>query len=148
MHAAPTFRRYLGALLTSTLANLPLMAGELAVRVGGIATATGEIGCALFTPGSSFPLDSSTARQVWLKADPARVTCRFENVSPGLYAVSISHDVNGNRRVDTNFLGLPQEAWGVSNNVCPTLRAPRFDEAQFRMTESPSTRELFVQVAR
>lgn len=52
----------------------------------------------------------------------------------GRHAVAIGHDLNGNQRVDTNFLGMPKEAWGVSRNPRPALRAPRFDEAAFEVS--------------
>ena len=58
----------------------------------------------------------------------------FKNVTPGIVAVASAHDENDNGKTDTNFLGIPREDWGVSNNARPNLRAPRFDEAQFELT--------------
>lgn len=49
----------------------------------------------------------------------------------GTYAIALTHDLNGNRRTDTDFLGRPTEDWGVSRGARPLLRAPRFDEAAF-----------------
>ncbi|WP_128000823.1 DUF2141 domain-containing protein [Piscinibacter defluvii] len=122
-------------------------ATEVVVRVSGLAGSAGEIGCALFPAGTAFPMDAGGARQVWVKADAAGVACRFADVAPGTWAVSVSHDLNGNRKVDTNFLGMPTEAWGVSNNVRPTLRAPRFDEAAFKVADGQPV-ELEVRVAK
>ena len=117
------------------LASAPAAAaGELLVRVSGIASAAGEIGCSLFPAGAGFPMDHRTARQVWTPADTQGVSCRFADVGEGRWAVAVSHDLNGNRKVDTNLFGLPTEAWGVSNNARPALRAPRFDEAAFKVT--------------
>ncbi len=61
--------------------------------------------------------------------DPFVVT--FDNLEPGTYAVSAYHDANGNNRLDTNFLGIPTERTGASNNPRPAMRAPRFNEAKF-----------------
>jgi uncharacterized protein (DUF2141 family) len=74
------------------------------------------------------------------------VTCRFEALAPGDYAVAVSHDLNGNKKADTNFVGIPTEAWGVSNNVRPGLRAPRFDEARFSVPAEGAT--IAVRIAR
>jgi uncharacterized protein (DUF2141 family) len=112
--------------------------GEVTVRVTNIASSQGEVGCALFPAGSTFPMDASSARQIWQKADAAGITCRFDKVQAGSWAVSVSHDLNGNRKVDTNFLGIPTEAWGVSNNSRPTLRAPKFEEAAFKVASGQS----------
>jgi uncharacterized protein (DUF2141 family) len=122
----------LTAALALTLVTNASWAVDITVKVVGINSAQGQIGCSLFEKSPAFPLDNSNARQLWLPANINGAVCKFEGVAAGLYAVSIGHDLNGNKRVDTNFLGVPKEGWGVSNNVVPTLRPPRFDEAQFQ----------------
>lgn len=57
-------------------------------------------------------MDNASARVRWQAAAAEGVTCRFADVVPGRYAVSVVHDLNNNRRVDTNLIGLPTEAWG------------------------------------
>ena len=113
-------------------------AADIVINVSGISEARGSIGCALFPDGRGFPMDNSGATALWLPTDPKGVSCRYANLPDGTYAVSVSHDLNGNRRTDTNFLGIPTEAWGVSNNARPTMRAPRFDEAAFKVVGGQS----------
>jgi uncharacterized protein (DUF2141 family) len=124
-------------------------AAEVTVRVSGLAPQKGEVGCALFLSSSAtaFPMDNSGARQLWLPADAASVTCRFGEVPDGNYAVSVAHDLNANKKVDTNLFGIPTEAWGVSNNVRPTMRIPRFAEAAFKV-EAGNDVALEVRVAK
>jgi uncharacterized protein (DUF2141 family) len=109
----------------------------LTVTVRGVVGTDGEIGCALFTTADGFPKDTKGARQLWIVPAGARVQCVFTDVVPGTYAVSVVHDRNGNRRVDTGRFGIPTEPWGVSRNVVHTLRAPRMQEAQFDVGASP-----------
>lgn len=122
-------------------------AAELVVRVSGVESSTGEVGCALHADGSEFPTGNARAVQVWLPADPRGIACRFANLKPGFYAVSVSHDLNGNRRADTNFLGIPRESWGVSRNARPSMRAPTFDEAKVEVSAAGVT-TIDVRVAR
>jgi uncharacterized protein (DUF2141 family) len=110
-------------------AALPAAAADLTVAVSGISKDPGEIGCALFASPTGFPMEVEGVTRQYLKADPAGVTCHFQNIAPGRYAIAVAHDRNGNRKPDTNWLGIPTEDWGVSNNIRPSLRAPRFDEA-------------------
>jgi uncharacterized protein (DUF2141 family) len=106
----------------------------IVVRISGIESAEGVVGCGLFARPDAFPMDSDgTLMMQEHRADPDGVTCRFEAVPAGTYAVSASHDRNRNGRTDTNLLGIPKEAWGVSNNVRPRMRAPRFEEAAFEL---------------
>ncbi len=128
--------------------SLSSHAADVVVRVSGIAAPYGEIGCSLYSSSAGFPMDFSSARSEWMKADPGGVACKFERVRPGTYAVAVGHDRNGNRRVDTNFLGLPTEQWGVSRNPRPLLRAPRFDEATFVVPTDDAAVQLDVTVAK
>lgn len=123
-------------------------AAELLVRVNGLGDPLGQVGCSLFAGATGFPMDNSGARIVWLAADAKGVTCRFSDVPIGSYAVSIGHDLNGNKRVDTNFIGVPTEQWGVSNNARPSVRAPRFDEAVFKVPADAREVTLDIKVAR
>jgi len=106
------------------------------------------VGCSLFAGAAGFPMDISTARVQWLPADAKGVTCRFSDVPEGTYAVSIGHDLSGNKLVDTNLFGLPTEQWGVSNNARPRLRAPRFDEAAFKVAADAKEVTIDVKVAK
>ena len=61
-------------------------------------------------------------------------TISLENISPGTYAIAAFLDENGNGKMDTNFLGIPKEKYGFSNNVRPMMRAATFKEASFVVT--------------
>jgi uncharacterized protein (DUF2141 family) len=119
--------------------------GSLTVRVTAPGATTGEIGCALYASAAGFPLDA--ARAAATQVHPARpsVACRFEGLAAGTYAVAVSHDLNGNRKTDRNFVGIPKEAWGVSNGVRPAMRAPRFDEAAVKVNGAT---EIAIEVRR
>ena len=115
----------------------------LRVEVSGFEEG-GEVGCGVYGGPAGFPTEAAAALQTqWQPARGERVVCEFAGLRPGVYAVTASHDTNGNRRVDTNFLGMPTEAWGVSGGVRPRFRAPRFEEA--RLT-TPASGELTVEV--
>ena len=65
----------------------------------------------------------------------SEISVVFENIPPGKYAVSMFLDENGNSKMDTNFMGIPKEQYGFSNNVLPATRAANFKEASFDVTE-------------
>jgi uncharacterized protein (DUF2141 family) len=119
--------RFLLATLLVLLGPGAAHAADLVVKVTGIRSDTGEVGCALYARPDGFPLESGTTGQ-WHPARKDGVECRFPGLKRGVYAVAVVHDTNGNHRTD--LLGIPTEDWGVSNNVHPSLRAPTFDEAQ------------------
>jgi uncharacterized protein (DUF2141 family) len=114
-------------------------AQELIVKVTMVKSTNGEVGCALFNNATGFPNANAAMSAQRQAPGTDSVVCRFTDIKPGPYAVAVSHDLNGNRRTDTNLLGIPTEDWGVSNNVRPNLRAPTFDEARFEVAATGVT---------
>ena len=51
----------------------------------------------------------------------------------GVYAVSFYIDSNNNQKLDYNFLGVPTEQFGFSNNAMGFFGSPSFDQASFRI---------------
>jgi len=58
----------------------------------------------------------------------------FSNVPDGRYAIFVFHDVNGNNKMDRNFLGIPKEGYGASANKLPFAAAPRFTDNSFALS--------------
>lgn len=113
---------------------------SLTVRIDAPGATGGEIGCALYASADGFPLDITRAAAKQAHPAAASVTCRFDGLAPGTYAVAVSHDANRNGKTDRNFVGMPKEAWGVSNGARPSMRAPRFDEAAVKVAGATEIR--------
>ncbi len=47
----------------------------------------------------------------------------------GKYAFTLFHDLNDNEELDTNFIGIPKEPYGFSNNPKATFGPPGFAAA-------------------
>ncbi len=107
-------------------------AAELLITVENIRSASGHIRIAVCTSAAEWPDKSSRDHDQKQPARRGSVTFRYE-LPPGDYAATTYHDENDNGRFDTNFLGLPEEGYGFSNNVRPFLAAPSFDAARFHL---------------
>ncbi len=79
-------------------------------------------------PGAAFPGPSPLVNRD-ISPGASETILSFD-VVPGAYAVAVHHDANSNGKVDANFLGIPREGYGVSNDARPKFRAPRFGEAR------------------
>jgi uncharacterized protein (DUF2141 family) len=51
----------------------------------------------------------------------------------GIYAIALFVDANKNLKIDKNFLGIPKEQFGFSNNAMGKLSAPSFEQAKFKV---------------
>jgi uncharacterized protein (DUF2141 family) len=102
----------------------------LHVRMKGFENTDGEAGVAVWNAARGFPEEIEHAvATTYVTIQDGAAVARFDQLEPGRYAITVYHDKNDNRRFDKNWLGMPKEDWGVSNNVRPRLRAPRFTEA-------------------
>ena len=93
------------------------------------------------------------ADQRWLKTSVyARIldivdhSCSWsiEEVPYGEYGVAVFHDVNGNGKNDSNFIGIPKEPYGFSNNARRKFGPAKWDKARF-VFSSPTT-EIEIEV--
>ncbi len=114
-------------------------AGDVIVSVSG-ANGSGDIACALFANATGFPLHASEAAAKFRAPAHAGQACRFHSVAPGTYAVAASNLAKNLNNVELDYLGRPEQPWGVSNNARPALRAPTFSEAAFKVAEKGETR--------
>ncbi len=55
------------------------------------------------------------------------------NVPEGIYAIALFIDSNKNMKIDKNFLGIPKEQYGFSNNAMGNLSGPSFEQAKFQV---------------
>mgnify|MGYP001573685912 CR=1 FL=1 len=113
--------------------------GVVTVVITGFKNQTGNINIALFNSKAGFPDDgekgfkkSIVPVSEYLKDGKAVI--HFSAVPFGRYAVMVMHDENANRKMDKNFLGIPQEGYCASNNAASFLAPPRFEKASFELS--------------
>jgi uncharacterized protein (DUF2141 family) len=113
----------------------PSQDGLIRVEISRLLNDKGQVLCALFSSPSDFPkkMDKAIAHATSVIAN-GRAACEFTAVAPGTYAVSVIHDENSNGKLDTNFLGIPREGVGASNNPKGHFGPPKFDAAAFRFS--------------
>lgn len=55
----------------------------------------------------------------------------LDDIPNGTYAIACFHDENDNGKLDTNFMGIPNEGTGASNNAKGFMGPPKFADAKF-----------------
>ena len=103
------------------------------VDIAGLRSDQGQMLCALFPPSSGFP--SKIQQAIALTRSPVAnrtAVCEFSGIAPGRYAVSVVHDENNNGKLDINFIGIPKEGVGSSNDAKGRFGPPKFDAAAFQ----------------
>ena len=94
----------------------------------------GNLTVLLFAQADGFPTKFPSAeKSIELSINtPGRVRAVFDGLKPGRYAIAAIHDENENDRLDENFLCIPTEGYGFSNNAVGLFGLPAsFDSASF-----------------
>ena len=60
----------------------------------------------------------------------------LKNLKPGKYAFKYFHDANDDEKLNTNFVGMPKEGFGFSNNAKGTFGIPAFEKMLFEVNKS------------
>ncbi len=105
---------------------------NITVKVNGLSSNEGKVFLAIYDTEEDF-LENTFKGTTSSIADK---TCEvvFENIPKGIYAISIFHDENDNGKMDTNFMGIPKEDYGCSNNASGFMGPPKWKDAKFELT--------------
>lgn len=105
----------------------------LTVNISGFENKRGNVFIAIFDERNknSFPKKIEFAIDKKLvKVTNDIVSISLENLPLGVYAISVFHDENSNKKLDKNAFGIPSEAFGMSGDYT-ALGPPKFDNCKF-----------------
>ncbi len=109
---------------------------NIKVKISKIKNKKGTIYLKLCKYSKHFPKKKNVLKELSISnLDSKIATTTFKNIPKGKYAVTIHHDQNNNKKVGTNFLGIPNEGLGVSNNAKGFMGPPSFKDASFNLNK-------------
>jgi len=117
--------------LSLTLLVSSMMAMDISVEVTDIDKRGGKLYIGLYDKKDDFKDISKTYKNRVVNINSSSIKIVFKNIPKGVYAISVFHDENENGKLDKNFLGIPIEGYGLSNNIRPILRGASFEESKF-----------------
>ena len=116
--------------LITILISHKTFSADLEVSLKAVRNAKGQLRIAVFNDPKEFPRGDEIS-SLNIKAKSGDVTALIKGMKPGKYAIAIHHDENSNKQMDTNFIGLPKEGYGFSNDARVFLGPPNFSAASF-----------------
>jgi uncharacterized protein (DUF2141 family) len=128
---------YLSVLFSVFLINTKTGSYSLTIKTNGLENSKGSVIFALYNKEGSLPdqkfKEYYKKENVGIINKNAEVT--FNNLPAGLYAVTLLHDENKNKKLDRKFLmPLPKEGLGFSNYKDFGLsNRPNFKNARFNL---------------
>lgn len=70
------------------------------------------------------------------KIEDNKCTIVIKDLKPGKYAFKFFHDENNDEKLNTNFMGIPREGYGFSNNASGKFGPPSFEKMIFELTQT------------
>ena len=119
----------------------------LTVKVEHIAPRGGNLRLALYDQKSFAEDDAPAIADRVVSATPPVQMVTFDGVPPGTYAIKMFQDANRNEKFDFNWLGLPYERYGFSNNARPDwmhLSPPKFKAAKIELKPGANATEIWL----
>ncbi|MFQ5469719.1 MAG: DUF2141 domain-containing protein [Gammaproteobacteria bacterium] len=143
---------WLSGFLLLSVSLSPLMAkeppkGDLIVGISGFSSDAGKAMLALVNSIEQYEArkgDAEPLQGISLPIEDGRVSHRFRAIPYGEYAIKVFHDENSNGELDINFIGIPKEDYGFSNNA-RALGIPNYDEVTFSINSAHSEISIAVE---
>ncbi len=123
---------YLLLLATPFINNNP----KLTVEINNINKIKGSVKVAVFNTDKNFLEKDSAIRNYSLNVDSSSKKIVIEDLPKGVYAIAIYHDVNSDDVCNLNFIGIPKEPYGFSNNFRPKFSAPKFADCKISLVKN------------
>lgn len=102
----------------------------LLLEIGPIKPLTGKIRIEVFNA------KERVIKRLRVEVSREQHIVEVKDLPAGPKGIRLFHDANDNGKMDTNFLGIPKEGYGFSNNVKGTFGPPSFERWLFDFEEN------------
>jgi uncharacterized protein (DUF2141 family) len=126
-------------------AQAPAAVATLVIHVQNVSPKGGMLRLGLYDEARYPDDDAPTVAAADVKAEVGETTVTLHNVPVGAYAIEAFQDVNSNGKMDTSWIGIPQEPFGFSQDAKPVLSKPGFAKVKFEVAAGVNTQVLHLQ---
>lgn len=107
----------------------------LTVKVDNVVTHKGEIMLMVVDADHDFPNPDNAIYKAMVTADKLSEGGFLILLPKGHYALSVVHDLDGDKKLSRNALGVPKEPFGFSNNPRIYFGPPDFEDCLIDLQE-------------
>lgn len=104
---------------------------QIVVEITNLRDDGGHVRGALFAGRDGWTTEGREVATCNARIRGGRATCVLEDVPPGTYAFAYLHDEDDDGGLDRDWIGIPSEGFGFSNNAAPGLGPPSYESASF-----------------
>jgi uncharacterized protein (DUF2141 family) len=108
--------------------------GNIKIEVSGFKSDDGKARILIFSlkEKDGFPSDQKNAYlKKIISIENQKVQIEIKDIPFGEYAISVHHDINNDGKVNKNWIGIPKEGLGCSNDAKGNYGPPSYNQAKF-----------------
>ena len=117
---------------------------NLTVKFTGIEEKQGTILGVLVDSEAAYDGKAAPVRSLMVTADKAEVAAMIDGLAPGIYAIKLFHDVDGDGKMSTNPYGMPVEPFAFSNNAQGNMGPAKWADAKFEVPAGANTHRITI----
>ena len=117
---------------------------SLTVNFTGIEEKQGAILGVLVDSEAAYDGKAAPVRPLMVTADKAEVAAMVDGLAPGIYAIKLFHDVDGDGKMSTNPYGMPVEPFAFSNNAQGNMGPAKWADAKFEVKAGANTHSITI----
>ncbi len=107
---------------------------DITLKVTDIEEAKGLMAIAIYNSSEAYAGSEEVFIAKSIDVDSIGFTIVFTDIPHGSYAIAVFHDMDGNHKHNTNWIGIPKEPFGFSNNAKGKMGPPDFEDVVFELT--------------
>jgi len=115
--------------VTGKAAGIPLT-----VTIKNLASSSAPVVIGVYGTKNKFPDPKDQLKEYKFKPHGMALTAKITDLPFGTYAIATYQDVKSTGKISKNFIGIPTDPYGFSNNYKPTIKAPGFKDCSFEYT--------------
>ena len=125
------FAKYLMLLAAPIAAQLH--ADTLSINIKNILSDEGDVAVQVFSNAEQYKGSAQPFIALMLTAEALKGRFTIVDLPAGFYGVRVMHDLTGNGELDANFVSMPKEPYGFSNNATPNFGPQKCDGIRFQL---------------
>ncbi|MEL7021248.1 MAG: DUF2141 domain-containing protein [Bacteroidota bacterium] len=108
---------------------------DLVLSIQNLKYAKGAIVVGFYAPEDEFLGKTTWSIRRAYQVEGKEQEFVIQDIPKGEYSIAILHDLNDNADMDFNWIGIPKEGYGFSNNPRKLFRKPTYEETKIDLQE-------------
>lgn len=115
--------------------------GQISVTIEGLGNTKGKVYVMLQNSEQMYQAKDKYFKAAAIEIGKGERDCTFEDIPAGTYTITLLHDEDLDEKMKTNFVGMPKEGFGFSNNAKGKMGKPSFEAASFTVESGKTAQQ-------